>query len=263
MCIRDRLVAEQQTHGRGRQGRVWQSARGRSLTFSLSLPFAPLDWSGLSLAVGLAVAEALDPPAARPGAGGPRIGLKWPNDLWLLDPIGPDGERSERAGRKLGGVLIETISSAGQARRRQTVIGVGLNIAPLGEPAEADEWLASYACLREIERGITPPDVLARIAQPLVAALLSFEREGFGPVMARYAERDLLDGLMVRTTSNDAGQGRAVGVSAHGALRLDLGDRVVEITSGEVSVRVGDAAVSGPMPLDGPVPAVGHRRQGD
>jgi BirA family biotin operon repressor/biotin-[acetyl-CoA-carboxylase] ligase len=75
------LVAEQQTAGRGRQGKAWQSTAGRlgaSLTFSLALPLAPADWSGLSLAVGLALADALDP--ATPGQP-PRLGLKWPNDL--------------------------------------------------------------------------------------------------------------------------------------------------------------------------------------
>jgi hypothetical protein len=55
------LVAEHQTAGRGRQGRVWQAAPGSSLTFSLALPLAPRDWSGLSLAVGVALADALEP----------------------------------------------------------------------------------------------------------------------------------------------------------------------------------------------------------
>ena len=48
------LVAEHQLAGRGRQGASWQSQRGASLTFSLMLPLAPLEWSGLSLAVGWA-----------------------------------------------------------------------------------------------------------------------------------------------------------------------------------------------------------------
>jgi len=46
------LVAEQQTQGRGRQGKGWQSSAGASLTFSLALAMAPADWSGLSLAGG-------------------------------------------------------------------------------------------------------------------------------------------------------------------------------------------------------------------
>ena len=77
------LVAEQQIGGRGRIGRAWRSAPGASLTFSLALPLAPADWSGLSLAVGVALAEALQPgPRAE---GRPWLAVKWPNDLWLVD----------------------------------------------------------------------------------------------------------------------------------------------------------------------------------
>ena len=54
------LVAEEQTAGRGRQGRQWHAEPGASLTFSLALPLAMSDWSGLSLAVGVALCEALD-----------------------------------------------------------------------------------------------------------------------------------------------------------------------------------------------------------
>ena len=118
------LVAEQQTAGRGRQGKAWQSAAGASLTFSLALPLVLADWSGLSLAVGLALAEALDP--VQPNAGGatPRLGLKWPNDLILLDAHG----QAPHIGRKLGGILIETVQAGNQ---RIAVIGIGLNIRPL------------------------------------------------------------------------------------------------------------------------------------
>ncbi|MEI2624149.1 MAG: hypothetical protein V9G23_09860 [Giesbergeria sp.] len=62
------LVALAQTAGRGRMGRSWQSegqAAGASLTFSLALPMAPRSWSGLSLAVGLSVADSLQAELAR------------------------------------------------------------------------------------------------------------------------------------------------------------------------------------------------------
>jgi BirA family transcriptional regulator, biotin operon repressor / biotin---[acetyl-CoA-carboxylase] ligase len=248
------LVAEQQTLGRGRQGRSWLSARGASLTFSLGLPYAPADWSGLSLAVGLALADALDPPASRSIGQPARIGLKWPNDLWLLDD--PHDPRHEHGlpGRKLGGILIETVGGSAPAKggshRRQTVIGVGINIAPVVSPDQQAQWLENSACLHEIMPTATPPDVLLQIAQPLVMALLAFEREGFGPLMARYAARDLLDGNAVRTTSADAPTGRACGVSASGALRVDVGDRVLELTSGDVTVRLQDSPQTAPAPLD-------------
>ena len=73
------LVAEQQTAGRGRLGRVWQSDVGASLMLSLGLPMAPRDWSGLSLAVGVSVAESLQPVLPALGDGhAARIGLSGP-----------------------------------------------------------------------------------------------------------------------------------------------------------------------------------------
>jgi BirA family biotin operon repressor/biotin-[acetyl-CoA-carboxylase] ligase len=209
------LVAEHQTRGRGRMGRDWQSRPLASLTFSLALPLAPQDWSGLSLAVGLAIAEALDGDASPP-----RIGLKWPNDLWLIDGPG--------AGRKLGGILIETVSVG---HHRMCVVGVGVNVAP-----GAFEGVTA-ASLSEILPALDPPQVLARIAEPLVREILRFERGGFAPLVERYAQRDVLAGQPVSTSAAEAPEGLAEGVDASGALRVRVGDAVHRIVSGEVSVR--------------------------
>ncbi len=115
------LVAEHQTSGRGRMGRHWHSAGAGlpgqtlgSLTFSIGLPFNPLDWSGLSLAVGVSVADSLDPGRLLGKAEGGGLRLKWPNDLLWQQ-------------RKLAGVLIET---ALMGQQRYAVIGIGLNVLP-------------------------------------------------------------------------------------------------------------------------------------
>jgi BirA family biotin operon repressor/biotin-[acetyl-CoA-carboxylase] ligase len=220
------LVAQHQTQGRGRHGRAWTSAAGASLTFSLSLPLTLRHGSGLALAVGLALAEALEP---APGAGGPRIGLKWPNDLWLLDgPIAGDGPAP--AGRKLGGVLIETVSAAGT---RLVVIGVGLNVLPV----EADEATTGVACVQEIDPATSAPAVLARVARPLVEAVLAFEAQGFPQFAQRYAARDVLRGRVVRTTDPAAPEGVAEGLSPQGELMLRTGDGQHAVIGGEVTVR--------------------------
>ncbi len=222
------LVAEQQTRGRGRMGRDWQSSAGVSLTFSLSLPLAPADWAGLSLAVGVALADALDPAGAQGGAA-PRIGLKWPNDLWLAATPGAPG-----AGRKLGGVLIETVAVG---ERRMCVVGVGLNVLP-----QALDGLSSgFACLEELGAGITAPQALATVAAPLLRALLRFEADGFAPFAAAYARRDLLRGQPITTTRPDLPEGIADGVDGRGALRVQAG-ALHTLVSGEVSVRLQGAA---------------------
>lgn len=217
------LVAEHQTHGRGRQGRLWQAAPGASLTFSLALPLAPRDWSGLSLAVGLALADALDP---QPPGGTPRIGLKWPNDLWLLDDKG--------GGRKLGGILIETVAAGS---RRLAVIGIGLNVLPMS----ASEAGTGFACLQELDPSVTAPSVLSQVAKPLVKALQRFERDGFEAFAAAFATRDLLRGRAVHTTHPEVPEGVAVGVSSDGALRVQTPGGLKEVNSGEVSVRLSPA----------------------
>eukprot|EP01036_Dinobryon_divergens_P057087 gene57087-76233_t len=173
------LVAERQTAGRGRMGRVWQSQPGDSLTFSISLPLAPRDWSGLSLAVGLSLAESLHPD----------VGLKWPNDLWLQD-------------RKLGGILVETASFvAPQAAvahpqtgtARYVVVGIGINVLP----RSPEGMSMPPGSLQDVEPGLDAPSALLRIVPPLVAMLQAFEGYGFAPMQPRFAARDVLQGRAV------------------------------------------------------------------
>ena len=221
------LVAEQQTHGRGRQGKFWQSSLGASLTFSLSLPLAPADWSGLSLAVGLALAEALDPPLADRA---PRLGIKWPNDLLLIDAGRPEAG----LGRKLGGILIETVQIGAQ---RMAVVGIGLNVLPQPPIAGAPALSWGYACLQELDYGLTAPAALARVAAPLARALLAFEADGFAPLQARFSARDVLAGRDLITSLPALPQGRADGIDARGTLWLRVGDQRLPLNSGDVSLR--------------------------
>ena len=213
------LVAERQSGGRGRLGRPWFSDGEASLTFSLGLELAPVDWSGLSLATGVALAEALHP----------SVRLKWPNDLWLPDVYG--------AGRKLGGVLIETLPlprAHADERRRYAVVGVGLNLAM---PTPRDGLTQPTAGWRELEPQSHAPDLLARLAPALVYALGRFEREGFGAFAQRFAVRDALCGRLLHTSDAAAPSGVADGVDAHGALRLQTDAGLRLISSAEVSVR--------------------------
>ena len=224
------LVAEQQTAGRGRLGRVWQSDVGASLMLSLGLPMAPRDWSGLSLAVGVSVAESLQPtlPPLEPGQP-PRIGLKWPNDLWL------SGDR------KLGGILVETASFvAPQAAQpatthgtaaRYVVVGIGINV----QPRSAEGMSMPPGSLQDVEPGLDAPAALLRIVPPLVAMLQGFEACGFAPVQPRFAARDVLQGRPV--TLSDGQTGTAHGVAEDGALLVHTAQGMQAVTSAEISVR--------------------------
>lgn len=202
------LLAERQTQGRGRLGRAWASAPGDSLTFSLGLPLAPSDWAGLSLVVGVALAEQLHP----------RVQLKWPNDLWVAD-------------RKLAGILIETASAAVPSAPRYVVIGVGINVAP---PHVAG-LSTQPACTAELLPGLDAPGVLSRVAKPLVEAVVAFQTFGFAPFQARFDARDALRDRPV--VLSDGTTGTAHGTTQTGGLLVHTAGGMTTVTSNEVSVR--------------------------
>jgi BirA family biotin operon repressor/biotin-[acetyl-CoA-carboxylase] ligase len=209
-------------------GRQWQSQAGASLTFSLGLPLQPGNWSGLSLAVGVSLAESLEPANGKP----PTLQLKWPNDLWL-------GQR------KLGGILVETANWGDQ---RYVVIGVGLNVTQPDEDFSAAASVAAddaqaprpmaATSLQALWPGVDAAWVLQAVAAPLAQAVLDFEREGFAPFRARFAARDALAGRVVKLS--DGTEGTACGVGLHGALSVQTQNGLQDISSLEVSVRPAD-----------------------
>ncbi|QNP47518.1 biotin--[acetyl-CoA-carboxylase] ligase [Diaphorobacter aerolatus] len=231
------LVTEEQTAGRGRLGRPWQSQesphaaqeRGpASLMMSLGLPLAPREWSGLSLAVGTSVADSIQPEIPRDGSGVPRVGLKWPNDLWLAGD------------RKFGGILVETASLVAPqgslpqedaSGTRYVIVGVGLNVLP--RPGEG--MTTQPACLAEIDGRWTAPEALLRVVPPLVRTLQTFARAGFAPFKSRFAQRDLLSGRAVHLSNGASGIAR--GVSDDGTLLIETGAGLQPVNSGDISVR--------------------------
>lgn len=106
------VIAERQTAGKGRSGRLWQSASGNFYASLLLRPeCAPADAAQLALVAGIAVFDALDDAADLRSAG---LRLKWPNDILI--------------GRaKLGGILVESLSG-GETAGFVAVVGVGINL---------------------------------------------------------------------------------------------------------------------------------------
>ena len=202
------LVAEQQSAGRGRLGRDWYSdatPAGASLTFSLGLPYEPSDWSGLSLAVGLSIVQTLHP----------ALQLKWPNDIWWQ-------------GRKVGGILIETVAASDQ---RYVVVGVGINVSYQPQQTVA----TPAAALQELRPGISAAQTLAEIVPPIVETLLRFAQWGFTPLTSNFMQRDALFGQNVVCSNHISGI--AQGVDSNGALLVHTAEGVKVVNSSEVSVK--------------------------
>jgi BirA family biotin operon repressor/biotin-[acetyl-CoA-carboxylase] ligase len=220
-------LAERQLAGRGRRGRSWVSPFGSNLYLSVlwRASAGPETLAGLSLAAGVAVAEALE----CFGAAG--LGLKWPNDVhWL--------------GRKLAGLLIEV----GSEPRGPSfaVVGVGINLRMrAGSTVWSDtgaQWIDQPWC--DLDQALSGQAfernaVAARVIGDLLGMLVRFRRDGLAPFLEGWRRRDTSFGLQVAV---DLGGrqllGTGHGIDNAGALLLKMADGAVRsISAGEVSLR--------------------------
>jgi BirA family biotin operon repressor/biotin-[acetyl-CoA-carboxylase] ligase len=197
------VTAEEQSAGRGRQGREWTAPPGRSLLLSVIVRGLGRGDELLPLAVPVAVAEAAEQFA------GARCEIKWPNDVWV-------------GGRKLAGILLE-----GRPQERWAVIGVGLNVGTLaGEfPEELSGVATSLAIESRVDPGVEP--VLAAVLERLERRLA---KDG-GSIVDAWRERDVLLGQPVRWSG---GEGTAAGIDDEGALVVNTADGRVALDAGEV-----------------------------
>ena len=211
------VVAESQQASRGRFGRTWISRPGNlyfSVVFYPSLKALPL----LSPLAGVAVARAI----AKITGLKPR--LKWPNDVLV-------------AGKKVAGILVESVISGEEVRYAVLGIGVNVELDPnaLGE-LSATATNLNAATGREISR----EDLLRRILQELDGLYLAL-RKGELPIGEW---RDLLDTLGYRVTASVGGEsqagiaeGLAESVDDLGNLELRLDDgRLITLTTGDVTL---------------------------
>ncbi len=207
------VLAEEQTAGRGRDGRAWRSPVGGAwLGMLLRAPVPPA--GVLSLRVGLVLADVVEAVlGVRPTAlSGPRAALKWPNDVLVDD-------------RKVAGILCES-RWQGDALH-WLAVGIGVNVAN-NIPAE---FVNQAVALSEFRPSVRRIDVLDLLVPPLIrltahgARLTEFE-------CAAFARRDWLRGRQLRTPL----AGRAAGIRPDGALLVDTGAGTTMVRDGHVEL---------------------------
>lgn len=223
-CHRQVVVSDEQAAGRGQRGRRWITGPGDALLCSVGWQFERnyrLD--GLSLAVGVMVADALQDLVTQ------RLRLKWPNDL-LIDET-----------HKIGGILIETVPSAGHTRT--AVIGIGLNLrlpaqAPLDADALPPTGLDACTGVRNDRDA-----VLNRLLATLAPGLTQFATDGFASFRDRWWTRRAFADREVVARMPDGGSvsGRMTAVTDHGALVIESANGLHTLVSGEVSLRAARA----------------------
>jgi BirA family transcriptional regulator, biotin operon repressor / biotin---[acetyl-CoA-carboxylase] ligase len=208
------IWAEEQTAGRGRQGRPWQSPPGAGLYFTTvlrsSLQIAQL--GVLPLAVGVALVQAIQLQVNLSAR------LKWPNDV-----LAPDG-------RKLAGVLLERDAASGAV-----LIGVGVNVKPVDRPGVQAAALEDFGpIIREDLLGRTLSGIAA-----LHARLECGDVQGVLDVWRTYAQTLGRD-VEIHRADGSRYAGFAEDVDVSGALLVRVNDRLERVSSGEVSLRHAD-----------------------
>lgn len=221
------IVADYQTAGRGRRGRHWWAEPEGGLTFSLLWRF-PNDGgnlSGLSLVVGLAVAQAID------ALGFPGLFLKWPNDILVF--------KEDGGWAKVGGILIEASLTRWES---SAVIGIGLNLKSPDSAGMAFQpgSLSDLSHAAGADRIIERHALLAEVLRQLVALLTRFSADGWLPFRSAWEARHAFSGADVCLFQDEVvvESGRCLGVDDDGALRVETADGIKRWLSGDVSLRL-------------------------
>ncbi len=219
------VIADRQTLGKGRRGRSWSSPKGTGIWMSLLLrpKLAANKASMLTLVTALSVAEAIFENT------GLETSIKWPNDIVVN-------------GKKVCGILTEM--SADNSGILYVVIGIGVNVNTREFPEEIQAIATSLLIEKSkqtmqvcINRSGLVSDILEKLEQNYEAFLvnedLSFLLESYNK---KLANRD----RQVKVLGSD-GQvelsGIAKGINKEGELLVETEEGLVEVRSGEVSVR--------------------------
>lgn len=219
------VLAEHQSSGRGRRGRVWQSPLASNLYFSLAwqCPGGVQALTGLSLAVGIVLAERLNRYLDTD-----EIQVKWPNDLWWRD-------------HKLAGILIDVVGDV--TAECNVVIGVGLNVA-LRQVWRAEDMppVAAWTSVNEIAApslSVSRNALAALLIEALVDLLADYMKVGIAGYVKRFDGLDALRGREVVVDGHDGIViGVARGIDSQGLLRLETAMGVRSINAAEASLRV-------------------------
>ncbi|RUO34428.1 bifunctional biotin--[acetyl-CoA-carboxylase] synthetase/biotin operon repressor [Aliidiomarina shirensis] len=211
------VLAEMQTHGRGRRGKQWHSPFGNNLYLSIYWPLSQgLNAAmGLSVALGLAIAEALS------AAGIDKVSVKWPNDVYI-----------DR--KKVAGILVELEGQAGG--EGQAIIGIGLNLEMADAGNTIDQPYTSVAAHLNtpVNRNWWAGELISHCMQMLSV----HDAENLKSLLDVWRRYDHFYQKPVKLILGQHEQeGICQGIDEFGALLVQQNDGLKRYFGGEISVR--------------------------
>lgn len=217
-CKEVLCVTDSQASGRGRNGRDWESPSDSNIymSFCTKVEVTRKNIAPLSLVIGLALIRVLQ----KKGVKG--LGLKWPNDVLLLN-------------KKLAGILIESKIVSGQL---YVVVGMGVNVKmPADVSIESNlGWadLSSTGLLVE-HRG----QLIAEIYIECMSLINDLFQDGFALLQKEWMKNDEYAGreVSIIDQGKETVSGINEGVDENGCLLIRVNGEIKKILSGDVSLR--------------------------
>jgi len=215
------VTAAQQTAGRGRNGRQWQSPRGGAW-MSLAWPMrnAPGTYATASLVAAVSVLRAVSeivPECAD------LLQVKWPNDLLLR-------------GRKVAGILCEQTLGGTANPSAALLIGVGVNVDFDVAVLPPDLRHPATTLRQESNRAVMVEHVVNGVTACLIQLLSDFESEGLSEALVEELQSRLAYIGMIRTfdIASHVASGRIAGIDPLGRLMIQCVGGDIAITAGEL-----------------------------
>jgi len=201
------VISEEQTSGRGRQGKEWYSPNSGNIY--MSIKFKDKNDSPLSLIVGLLISEAMD------STSGQKLnaGLKWPNDL-LIDK------------KKICGILIESEVNEDDV---EYIVGIGINYSL----PKKESWWGEIGELADI----LPRE---KLINTILEGIIAYSKNGYKNWKSEWEKRCMHIGAELKVISNNQQveeTGIFNGINEEGKMLLQTSNGLKSLSSGECSIK--------------------------
>lgn len=213
------IIAESQTHGKGRLGRQWVSPKGGIwLSVILQPSFDIYKITLIPFAVAVALSNAIRKTLEI------KTGLKWPNDI-------------TKNGKKIAGIIID--ASIESTKIESIVVGIGINfqVNPQEIEKKVKDKKQFYGVDSLLKNGKHKPAILVKaFLEELESILDDLKKNKIKPIIKQWTENSTTIGKNITVSSSDSSiTGKAVGLDMDGSLLVQNGSKILRITSGDIS----------------------------
>lgn len=209
------VIAERQTAGRGRRGRIWHSPQGGAWFSILLKPPISINSAGcVSVLLAVSIAQSLRDWLKLP------VGVKWPNDLFLNH-------------RKLGGILIELMTKRDRLEALVAGIGVNVNNAVSREGA----GVVPISLKQAVGHALLLEDFFVMILDGIADSYKRFLLQGFGPVLQKWRGLSVLGDEVEVHKGDEVFTAKVIDLSERGELLVEAQEGVKALVAEEVSLR--------------------------